>query len=64
MQRGSVANMAFSVEVGCRGFPVQSVEAVLTALRISGNKWKTAVRRIGEAAERTYCWLWHKREEA
>ena len=53
----------FPVEVGCRGFPAQSAWSVLTKLGISGKERKSAVRRIGEAAERASCWLWFKREE-
>ncbi|XP_076155564.1 uncharacterized protein LOC143138951 [Alosa pseudoharengus] len=53
----------FPVEVGCRGFPAKSMWSVLTALGISGKERKTAVRRIGEAAERASCWVWFKREE-
>ena len=53
----------FPVEVGCRGFPAQSVWNTLTALGISGRERKTAVRRLGEAAERASCWLWNRREE-
>lgn len=51
------------VEVGCRGFPVQSVWAAFTALWVSGREWKTAVCRMGEAAERASCWFWFKKEE-
>lgn len=53
----------FPMEVGCRGFPAQSVWLVLTTLGVAGRDRKAAVRRIGEAAERASCWLWFKREE-
>lgn len=53
----------FPVEVGCRGFPAQSVWRMLTALGIAGRERKTAARRLGEAAERASCWLWNRRED-
>ena len=53
----------FPVEVGCRGFPAQSVWRMLTAIGITGRERKTAARRMGEAAERASCWLWNRREE-
>lgn len=53
----------FPVEVGCRGFPAQSVWNTLTALGIRGRERKAAARRVGEAAERASCWLWNRREE-
>ncbi|XP_068595260.1 retrovirus-related Pol polyprotein from type-1 retrotransposable element R2 [Brachionichthys hirsutus] len=53
----------FPVEVGCRGFPAQSVWKMLTALGIIGRERRKAIRRLEEAAERTSCWLWSRREE-
>lgn len=53
----------FPVEVGCRGFPAQSVWSMLTAIGMTGKERKTAARRMGEAAERASCWLWSRREE-
>lgn len=53
----------FPVEVGCRGFPAQSVWKTLTALGLAGRERKVAIRRLGEAAERASCWLWSRREE-
>lgn len=47
----------FPVEVGCRGFPAQSVWKTLTASGITGRERKAAVHRLGEAAERASCWL-------
>jgi len=54
----------FPVEVGCRGFPAQSTWKLLTAVGVTGRARKTAVHRIGEAAEAASCWLWKTREEA
>ena len=51
----------FHVEVGCRGFPAQSVWKLLTRLGMSGRTRKTTRRRKGEAAERSSCWMWHRR---
>lgn len=53
----------FTVEVGCRRFPAQYVWNLLTKVGVRGLERKTAARRIGEAAERASCWLWHKRED-
>ncbi|VDI43607.1 switch-associated protein 70 [Mytilus galloprovincialis] len=53
----------FPVEVGCRGFPAQSVWRMLQAMGIVGKARKTAVRQLGEAAERSSCWLWHRRDD-
>ncbi|KAI8501656.1 hypothetical protein Bbelb_209270 [Branchiostoma belcheri] len=52
----------FPVEVGCRGFPAQSVWKMLSAVGITGRDKKVAVRKMGEAAERASCWLWCRRE--
>ncbi|XP_066271283.1 uncharacterized protein [Branchiostoma lanceolatum] len=53
----------FPIEIGCRGFPAQSVWKMMTALGIAGKDRKVAIRRMGEAAERASCWLWNRREE-
>ncbi|CAC5354859.1 unnamed protein product [Mytilus coruscus] len=53
----------FPVEVGCRGFPAQSVWRMLQAMGIIGKARKIAVRQLGEAAERSSCWLWHRRDD-
>nr|XP_055041026.1 uncharacterized protein LOC129428141 [Misgurnus anguillicaudatus] len=52
-----------TVEVGCHGFPAQSVWNLLTKVGLRGHLRKAAVRKLGEAAERASCWLWHKRED-
>ena len=52
-----------TAEVGCRGFPAQTVWNLMTKVGLRGHLRKTAVRRLGEAAERASCWLWHKRED-
>ncbi|RXN07805.1 hypothetical protein ROHU_035438 [Labeo rohita] len=54
----------FPVEVGCRGFPAQSVWRMLTAIGVRGRERKMTVRRMGEAAEKASCWLWSRREES
>ena len=46
----------FPVEVGCRGFPAQSVWTTLSSLG-------TAVKALGQAAERASSWLWLKRDQ-
>ncbi|XP_066304530.1 uncharacterized protein [Branchiostoma lanceolatum] len=40
----------FPIEIGCRGFPAQSVWKMMTALGIAGKDRKAAIRRMGEAA--------------
>lgn len=41
----------FPVEVGCRGFPAQSVWKMLTVLGIAGKEGRTSARRLGKLAE-------------
>jgi len=53
----------FPVEVGCRGFPAQSVWKALGALGIKGSARKSSVRALGKAAERASSWLWLRRNE-
>ena len=53
----------FPVEVGARGFPAQSAWRLLQRLWMKGRTRRTAVRRLGEAAERASCWLWSRRYE-
>lgn len=53
----------FPVEVGCRGFPSQSVWKMLGAVGIKGGARKTAAHALGKAAERASSWLWLRRNE-
>ncbi|XP_069101603.1 uncharacterized protein [Argopecten irradians] len=52
----------YPVEVGCRGFPAQSVWRMLSALGLSGRTKRTAVQRMAKAAERSSCWVWMKKD--
>ncbi|XP_069139210.1 uncharacterized protein [Argopecten irradians] len=52
----------YPVEVGCRGFPAQSVWRMLSALGLSGRTRRTAVQRMARAAERSSCWVWMKKD--
>lgn len=61
-QRGWKAWL-FLVEVGCRGFPAQSVWKMFQKLGVKGQQRRAAVRKLGERAERSSCWLWHRRED-
>jgi hypothetical protein len=54
----------FPVEIGARGFPGRSVYRLLTALGVRGRDLRDAVRRLGDTAERTSCWLWWKRNQS
>ena len=54
----------FPVEVGCRGFPAQSVWRMFQALCVPvGKLRKTSVRRLGEETEKASRWLWNHRQE-
>lgn len=53
----------FPVEVGCRGFPAQSVWRMFKMLGVLGKDRRMAIRRLEEKAERASCWLWYRREE-
>ena len=53
----------FPVEVGCRGFPAQSVWKLLSALGMQGKEKRKLIRKLGEEAEKASCWLWNKRSE-
>ena len=53
----------FPVEVGCRGFPAQSVWRALGALGIKGRARKCSVQALSKAAERASSWLWLRRNE-
>ena len=49
-----------SVEVGCRGFAGQSLCRAYTALGITGESRRRAIRNNTEAAEKASRWLWIK----
>ena len=51
------------MEIGCRGFPAQSVWRMISTLVIKGVDRKRAVGRLGQAAKRASNWLWMMREE-
>ena len=53
----------FPVEVGCRGFPAQSVWRTLGRLGIIGRERKNIVKETGVQAEKASLWIWCKREE-
>ena len=53
----------FPVEVGARGFPARTLWKLFTAFGVTGRERKTAVNRLGNAAERASRWLWLRREE-
>ena len=54
----------YPVEVGCKGFPAQSVWRCFTALGIRGKQRKAAVGKLCKEAERASCWLWMRREDS
>ena len=51
------------VEVGCRGFVGQSLCRAYTALGITGERRRRAIRNNTEAAEKASRWLWIKRAD-
>ena len=51
------------VEVGCRGFSGQSLYRAYTALGITGERRRRAIRNNTEAAEKASRWLWIKRAD-
>ena len=51
------------VEVGCRGFPAQSLWSSLRLLGVIGQRRKVAIQNILQAAEKASYWLWVKRDE-
>ena len=53
----------FPVEVGCRGFPAQSVWTTLSSLGIIGRQRRAAVKALRQAAERASSWLWLIRDQ-
>ncbi|XP_060574030.1 uncharacterized protein LOC132731786 [Ruditapes philippinarum] len=57
--------LVFPIEVGCRGFSLQSVWRMLGALGIKGAARKRTVNALGRTAERASSWLWmlHSKHE-
>ena len=47
------------VEVGCRGFPANSMASLIRALGYTGKQKKTALRKIGEKAEEASRSIWY-----
>ncbi|XP_063420791.1 uncharacterized protein LOC134706007 [Mytilus trossulus] len=54
----------FPVEVGCRGFPAQSVWRLFSAVGVTGRQRRTAIQKLGQAAEKASCWIWMKRDSS
>jgi len=52
-----------TVEVGCRGFPTQSVWTTLSSLGSIGRQRRAALKALGQSAERAISWLWLKRDQ-
>ncbi|KAH3748085.1 hypothetical protein DPMN_182522 [Dreissena polymorpha] len=53
----------FPVEVGCRGFPAQSVWKALRNLGTKGRTRTSSERTLGKEAERASSWLLLRRYE-
>ena len=54
----------FPVEVGCRGFPAQSVWRMFSAVGVTGQNRRAAIKKLGQAAEKASCWIWMKRDNS
>ena len=54
MQKAGLETWNFPVEVGCRGFPAQTVWRMFSALGITGKNRRAAVQKISQTAERDY----------
>ncbi|XP_063435804.1 uncharacterized protein LOC134716731 [Mytilus trossulus] len=54
----------FPVEVGCRGFPAQSVWRLFSAVGVTGRQRRTAIQKLCQAAEKASCWIWMKRDSS
>ena len=61
--RGGWKARCLPVEVGCRGFAGQSLCRAYTALGITGERRRRAIRNNTEAAEKASRWLWIKRAD-
>ncbi|XP_052224110.1 uncharacterized protein LOC127839765 [Dreissena polymorpha] len=53
----------FPVEIGCRGFPSQSVWKMFGALGAEGRVRKTTIHALDKTDERSSSWLWLRRSE-
>ena len=55
----------WSVEVGCRGFPANSMAAFLRALGYTGKSRKSALKNLGEKAEEAsrMIWIWSNNQQ-
>ena len=53
---------SFHVEAGCREFPAQSVWRLFSVLGVTGRYRRTAIQRMGQAAEKSSCWIWLNRD--
>ncbi|XP_033747101.1 uncharacterized protein LOC117332324 [Pecten maximus] len=51
------------VEMGCRGFPAQSMWRMFAAVGIRGKDRRAAVQRLATTAEKSSSWLWWRRED-
>ncbi|XP_060076611.1 uncharacterized protein LOC132556244 [Ylistrum balloti] len=51
------------VEMGCRGFPAQSMWRMFSTLGIQGRDPRAAVQRLSTTAEKSSSWLWWRRED-
>ena len=47
------------MEVGCRGFPANSMAAFIRALGYTGKKRKSTLKKIGEKAEEASRSIWY-----
>lgn len=53
----------FAVEVGARGFIGTSAYDLMKQLSISGRSRTRALKAMSEAAEKSSCWIWSRRNK-
>ena len=54
----------YPVEIGCRGFPAQSSWHMFAALGITGQRRRSAIQKMAQAAEKSSCWVWLKKDSS
>ena len=64
LREAGLQTSVFAVEVGARGFVGSSAYDLMKRLSISGKSRNRALRAMGEAAEKSSCWIWSRRNKA
>ena len=64
LREAGLQTSVFAVEVGAMGFVGSSAYDLMKRLSISGKSRNRALRAMGEAAEKSSCWIWSRRNKA